>query len=63
MPVGTCPNVLEYTRLPDPTPQRHAATVPGIKLSYLVYGFLFISIFKENSKNKSAQGEWFITGY
>ena len=34
---GTCPNVFEYTSLPDSAPQRHAATNPGIKLSHLVY--------------------------
>ena len=34
--VGTCTNVLKYKSLPDSTPQRHAATIPGIKLSYLV---------------------------
>jgi len=28
--------VLEYTSLRDSTPKRHAATVPGIKLSHLV---------------------------
>jgi hypothetical protein len=28
--------VLEYTSLPDSTPQRHAATIPGFKLSHLV---------------------------
>jgi len=36
MQVGTCPNVLEYTSLPDSTTQRHAATIPGIKLSHLI---------------------------
>jgi len=35
--VGTCPNVLEYTSLPDSTLQLHAATIPGIKLSNLVH--------------------------
>jgi len=34
--VGTCPNELEYTSLPDSTPQRHTATILGIKLSHLV---------------------------
>jgi hypothetical protein len=29
--------VLENTSLPDSTPQRHAATIPGIKLSHLVH--------------------------
>jgi len=29
--------VLEYTSLPDSTPQRHAATIPGIKLSHHVH--------------------------
>ena len=35
--VGACPNVLEYTGLPDTTPQRHSATILGIKLSHLVF--------------------------
>jgi len=39
MQVETCPNVLECTSLPDSTPQRHAATIPGIKLSHLVFWF------------------------
>jgi len=33
---GTCPNVLQYTSLPDSTTQRHGATIPGIQLSHLV---------------------------
>ena len=37
MHVWTCPNVLEYTSLPDSTPQWHAATIPGIKLLHHVY--------------------------
>ena len=28
--------MLEYTSLPDSTPHRQAATIPGIKLSHLV---------------------------
>jgi len=31
--------MLEYTSLPDSTHQRHAATIPGIKLSHHVQGF------------------------
>jgi len=34
--------VLEYTSLPDSTPERHAATIPGIKLSHLVHIHTFI---------------------
>jgi len=31
--------------LPDSTPQRHAATIPGIKLSYLVHlPYFFLSV-------------------
>jgi hypothetical protein len=30
---GTCPNVLGYLNLPDPTPQQHTAAILGIKLS------------------------------
>jgi len=37
--VGTCPNVLEYTSLHESTPQRHAATLPGNKLSHHVTRF------------------------
>jgi len=37
MQVGTRPNVLEYTSLPDSISQRHTVTIPGIKLSHLVY--------------------------
>jgi len=40
MQVGTCPNMLEYTSLPDSTPQRHTVTIPGIKLLHLVYSVL-----------------------
>ena len=29
--------MFEYISLPDSTPQRHAATIPGIKLSHLVH--------------------------
>ena len=29
--------MLEYASLPDSTPQRHAATIPGFKLSHHVY--------------------------
>ena len=32
-----CPNALEYTSLSDSTPQRHAATIPGITLSHLIF--------------------------
>jgi len=35
--VGTCPNMLENTSLPDSTSLRHTVTIPGIKLSHLVY--------------------------
>ena len=38
--VGTCSKVLEYTSLLDSTPQRHAATIPGIKLYHLVYVYM-----------------------
>jgi hypothetical protein len=31
--VGTCPNILGFMSLPNSTPQRHAAAIPGIKLS------------------------------
>jgi len=34
--VGTCQNMFEYKILPDSTPQRHAVTIPGIKLSHLL---------------------------
>jgi hypothetical protein len=39
--IWTCPNVLEYTSLPDPTTQRHAATIPGIKFSHYVSSACF----------------------
>jgi hypothetical protein len=35
--VGTCPDVFGYMSLPDSTPQRHAAALPGIKSSHLVF--------------------------
>ena len=34
---GTCPNMLQYTSLPNSTPQRDAATIPGIKLSHHMF--------------------------
>jgi hypothetical protein len=34
--IGTCIHVLGYKSLPDSTPQRHAAAIPGIKLSHYV---------------------------
>jgi hypothetical protein len=36
MQVERCPDVLGYISLPDSTPQRHAAAIPGIKPLHLV---------------------------
>ena len=57
MQVGTCPNVLEYMRLPDSTPQWHTVTILGIKLSHLVYlGSFFLD--PEDIKSLSLGAIW-----
>jgi len=65
MQVGTCPNMLEYMRLPDSTPQRHAATIPGIKLSHLIYVAHFLTLIKCGIilHLQSIRFSWFRKGY
>jgi hypothetical protein len=39
---GTSPTELEYMSWPNLTPQQHAAVIPGIKLSHLIYPYFTI---------------------
>jgi hypothetical protein len=52
MLVGACPDVLGCISLPEPTPQRHAASIPGIKLSHYVHARnSSVSLVSNGSKN------------